>query len=53
MLGKTVRSWNETNAPLSNVCKIPVKKISEGTYIIKVRTSDNKLINKKVVIMQN
>jgi hypothetical protein len=52
MLGQTVRSWNETNAPLSHICKIPVKKISEGTYIIKVRTSDNKMINKKVVILQ-
>ncbi|PWI31542.1 hypothetical protein DI383_02425 [Flavobacteriaceae bacterium LYZ1037] len=53
MLGQTVKSWNKTNAPLSHECKIPVRKISEGTYIIKVRTSDNKLINKKIVVKQN
>ncbi|GGG43992.1 HYR-like domain-containing protein [Bizionia arctica] len=53
MLGQTVRSWNATNAPLAHECKLPVSKISEGTYIIKVRTSDNKLINKKIVIDQN
>ncbi|GGG43983.1 hypothetical protein GCM10010976_14470 [Bizionia arctica] len=53
MLGQTVRSWNATNAPLSDECKIPVSKISEGSYIIKVRTSDNKMINKKIVIDQN
>ncbi|RBP32232.1 HYR domain-containing protein, partial [Oceanihabitans sediminis] len=53
MLGQTVKTWNENNAPLSNECKIPVKKIAEGTYIIKIRTSENKLINKKVVVKQN
>ncbi|WP_452227818.1 HYR-like domain-containing protein [Lacinutrix sp. MEBiC02404] len=52
LLGQTVKSWNGTNAPLSHECKLPVKKISEGTYIIKVRTSDNALINKKIVVKQ-
>src|SRR5690606_8025231 len=46
MLGQTVKSWNATNAPLAHECKLPVKNVSEGNYIIKVRTSDNKLINK-------
>lgn len=53
MLGQTVKSWNATNAPLAHECRLPVKKVSEGNYVIKVRTSDNKLINKKVIIMQN
>ncbi len=53
MLGQTVKSWNATNAPLAHECRLPVKNVSEGNYIIKVRTSDNKLINKKVIIMQN
>ncbi|WP_055443314.1 HYR domain-containing protein [Lacinutrix himadriensis] len=52
LLGQTVKSWNGTNAPLSRECRLPVKKISEGTYIIKVITSDNTLINKKVVVKQ-
>ncbi|WP_203459212.1 LamG-like jellyroll fold domain-containing protein [Lacinutrix sp. WUR7] len=52
LLGQTVKSWNGTNAPLSHECRLPVKKISEGTYIIKVRTSDNALINKKIVVKQ-
>ncbi|EMQ93778.1 hypothetical protein D778_01525 [Xanthomarina gelatinilytica] len=53
MLGQTVKSWNATNAPLAHECRLPVKNVSEGNYIIKVRTADNKLINKKVIIMQN
>ena len=52
LLGQTVKSWNGTNAPLSHECRLPVNKISEGTYIIKVRTSDNALINKKIVVKQ-
>ena len=53
ILGQTVKSWNSTNAPLSHECKIPVRKISEGSYIIKVRTTDNSVINKKIVIKQD
>ncbi|MFD2540886.1 HYR domain-containing protein [Lacinutrix gracilariae] len=52
LLGQTVKSWNATNAPLSQECKLPVRKIAEGTYIIKVRTSNNAIINKKVVVKQ-
>ncbi|MCX7549959.1 HYR domain-containing protein, partial [Xanthomarina sp. F2636L] len=53
MLGQTVKSWNATNAPLAHECRLPVKNVSEGNYVIKVRTSDNRLINRKVIIMQN
>ena len=49
MLGQTVRSWNNTNAPLSHDCKIPVRNISEGAYIIKVETNYT-TYNKKVII---
>uniref|UniRef100_UPI0030D92AD0 LamG-like jellyroll fold domain-containing protein n=1 Tax=Bizionia echini TaxID=649333 RepID=UPI0030D92AD0 len=50
MLGQTIKSWNSTNAPLSQECKIPVRQLSEGNYIIKVQTTDNQTINKKVIV---
>ncbi|SFO01507.1 HYR domain-containing protein, partial [Bizionia echini] len=50
MLGQTIKSWNSTNAPLSQECKIPVTQLSEGNYIIKVQTNDNQTINKKVIV---
>ncbi len=53
LLGQTVRSWNITNMPnlSSDEFKIPVKNISDGSYIIKVLTNTN-TINKKVIIKQ-
>ncbi|MGJ5641414.1 LamG-like jellyroll fold domain-containing protein, partial [Formosa sp. S-31] len=48
-LGQTVKAWNATNAPLSNNCKIPVKNISEGNYIVTVKT-ENGSISKKVIV---
>ncbi|MDW5289722.1 PKD-like domain-containing protein [Formosa sp. PL04] len=48
-LGQTVKAWNTTNAPLSNNCKIPVQRISEGNYIVKVDT-DKGSTSKKVII---
>ncbi|EMQ94286.1 hypothetical protein D778_00848 [Xanthomarina gelatinilytica] len=56
ILGQTVNSWEITDAHayLSlPVIRIPVKGITEGTYIVKIVTKDNKAINKKVIIMQN
>ena len=52
MLGQSIRSWNRTNTPLSQETKIPIRNISEGNYIIKVQTSDNRTVNKKIVIKQ-
>jgi hypothetical protein len=49
MLGQSIRSWNRTNTPISQEMKIPVRKIAEGNYIIKVQTSDNRTINKKII----
>ncbi|CDF78851.1 hypothetical protein BN863_11390 [Formosa agariphila KMM 3901] len=46
VLGQTVKMWNTTNAPLSNDCKIPVRNISEGNYIIKVETQNGSKIKK-------
>ncbi|WP_338733415.1 HYR-like domain-containing protein [Mangrovimonas cancribranchiae] len=52
MLGQTVRSWNSTNAPLGHEFKLPVNNISEGSYIIKVLTTNQITVNKKIVIKQ-
>ncbi|MFC4721072.1 LamG-like jellyroll fold domain-containing protein [Geojedonia litorea] len=50
MLGQTVKSWNMTNLPMANnEIRIPVSKISEGNYILKVETS-RATVNKKVII---
>ncbi|WP_191861099.1 immunoglobulin-like domain-containing protein, partial [Hanstruepera ponticola] len=53
ILGQTVNSWEITNAStylLAPEIRIPVKGITDGTYIVKVITKDNQTINKKVVI---
>jgi len=47
--GQIIKSWNMTNLPLTSELKIPVKNISEGTYIIKIETS-TRSINKKIII---
>ncbi|PWK18483.1 LamG-like jellyroll fold domain-containing protein, partial [Xanthomarina spongicola] len=55
MLGQTVNSWEITNAhaylSLPEI-RIPVKGITDGTYIIKIVTENNQTINKKVIINQ-
>ncbi|WP_418511511.1 HYR domain-containing protein [Corallibacter sp.] len=50
ILGQTVKSWNASNAPISNECKLPVEYISEGNYIIKVQTNNQATINKKIIV---
>ncbi|WP_417860600.1 HYR domain-containing protein [Winogradskyella sediminis] len=47
--GQTVASWNATNLPISNEIKIPVKHISQGTYILKAET-DTSTFNKKIIV---
>ena len=47
--GQTVGSWNATNQPLSNEIRIPVQRISEGNYILKVETN-YRTYNKKIII---
>ncbi|EPR70595.1 putative internalin [Winogradskyella psychrotolerans RS-3] len=47
--GQTIASWNTTNLPMSDEIKIPVKHISEGTYIIKAETKTS-TFNKKIII---
>ncbi|SDS94577.1 HYR-like domain-containing protein [Winogradskyella sediminis] len=47
--GQTVASWNATNLPMSNEIKIPVKHISQGTYILKAET-DTSTFNKKIIV---
>ena len=51
LLGQTVNSWNALNADFSNEIKIPVKNISNGVYIISVKTNTG-IINKKVLVRQ-
>ena len=47
--GQTIASWNTTNLAMSNEIKIPIKNISEGTYIIKAETQTG-TFNKKIII---
>ncbi|WP_431135329.1 BspA family leucine-rich repeat surface protein [Psychroserpens mesophilus] len=47
--GQTVASWNAVNLPLSDTIRIPVKSISEGSYLIKIETNYT-TFNKKVII---
>ncbi|NRD21184.1 Ig-like domain-containing protein [Winogradskyella eckloniae] len=49
--GQTVASWNATNLTLSHEIRIPVKHISEGSYIINVETNSS-TFNKKIIIHQ-
>jgi hypothetical protein len=49
--GQVVKSWNTLNFPNTNNFKIPVKNISEGTYVLRLQ-SDSGTVNKKVIINQ-
>jgi len=53
VIDRTVNSWEVTNASTllsSQEIRIPVKRITDGTYIIKIITDSHQTINKKVVI---
>ncbi|WP_250437354.1 LamG domain-containing protein, partial [Hanstruepera flava] len=55
ILGQTVNSWEITNASIylsMPEIRIPVKGITDGTYIIKVVTDNNETINKKIIVKQ-
>ncbi|WP_053978390.1 LamG-like jellyroll fold domain-containing protein [Mangrovimonas xylaniphaga] len=50
IIGQTVKSWNATNTTnMASDFKLPIKKLSDGNYIVKVVT-DKGTFNKKVVI---
>lgn len=49
VLGQTVKSWDAENLSNSNEIRIPVTQISEGNYIIKVRTSEG-ISTKKIIL---
>ncbi|TWO30723.1 HYR domain-containing protein, partial [Seonamhaeicola sediminis] len=53
ILGQTIKSWNVSNTPnlSTNEIRIPISKVAEGTYIVKVETLDGST-NKKIVIQQ-
>ncbi|WP_123812145.1 LamG-like jellyroll fold domain-containing protein [Mangrovimonas sp. DI 80] len=49
-IGQTVKAWNMTNTPkMSNELRIPVSKISEGSYLVKLVTEQGSY-NKKLII---
>jgi len=51
LIGQAVKSWNRTNTPniSGSEIRIPVSRISEGTYIVNVETDTNSF-NKKIII---
>ncbi len=49
MLGQTIYSWNAFETA-SNEIRVPVNKLSSGTYIISIQTEFGKTINKKIII---
>ncbi|WP_116524338.1 LamG-like jellyroll fold domain-containing protein, partial [Seonamhaeicola aphaedonensis] len=53
ILGQTIKSWNVSNTPnlSTNEIRIPISKVAEGTYIVKVETLDGSA-NKKIVVQQ-
>jgi len=51
LLGQIENSWNALNSDFYNEIKIPVKNISNGVYIISVKTNTG-TINKKVLVRQ-
>ena len=51
LLGQIENSWNALNSDFYNEIKIPVKNISNGVYIISVKTNTG-IINKKVLVRQ-
>ncbi|WP_157503307.1 HYR domain-containing protein [Mangrovimonas xylaniphaga] len=49
-IGQTVKTWNMTNTPkMSNELRIPISKISEGSYLVKLVTEQGSY-NKKLII---
>ncbi|SDB24873.1 SprB repeat-containing protein [Flavobacteriaceae bacterium MAR_2010_188] len=51
VVGQKVKSWNAFNANLSSETKIPVGKVADGNYIIKIETNGASF-NKKILIKQ-
>ena len=49
ILGQTVRTWNANSLPTTNTFKIPVEKVSEGSYVLQVKT-DKGTISKKLIV---
>jgi hypothetical protein len=51
ILGQNVQSWNQDDLhAVNNEIRIPIKNISEGTYILKVESTLNRSLNKKILI---
>ncbi|MBL0014121.1 MAG: T9SS type A sorting domain-containing protein [Flavobacterium sp.] len=49
MLGQFIAEWKLNNSNQAEVVQIPVNDISQGTYILKVKTSTGNAA-KKVII---
>ena len=50
LLGQSVKVWNEIEPINQREIRIPVENISDGSYIINVKSNDGKSSNKKVII---
>ena len=50
LLGQSVKVWNEIEPINQREIRIPVENISDGSYIINVKSKDGKSSNKKVII---
>jgi hypothetical protein len=51
ILGQVVSSWNIENQEQKNI-KIPIKTVSSGIYIVKMKTSEGE-ISKKVIVYEH
>ncbi|MEZ4780162.1 MAG: HYR domain-containing protein [Flavobacteriaceae bacterium] len=52
ILGQTVKTYIDLEPINSHEIRIPVKNISEGNYVLKVKNSHGMVTNKKVIIKQ-
>ncbi|MBR9758588.1 MAG: DUF5011 domain-containing protein, partial [Algicola sp.] len=50
ILGQTVMTWNNDNQTFGNEIKIPVTRVSQGGYIVKVDTKSGGSISKKIIV---
>jgi hypothetical protein len=52
IIGQTIKTYTDIEPINSHEIRVPVKNISEGNYVIKVKNSHGMTTNKKVVIKQ-
>lgn len=51
VVGQQVKSWQSEDLDrIANEIRIPIKLISEGIYVVKLTTNDERVISKKLII---